>query len=383
MRTVCRENQCTGCMACLEVCSMGAIKINDQLKYFNAVIDSDKCIDCGACHSVCQNNKQIDDIEPIAWYQGWSRSEIHRKVSSSGGFAAELTKYFIETGGIVCSCVFKQGAFVFDFVDSIKEAEKFVGSKYVKSNPMGVYTRIRRFLTSGQKVLFIGLPCQVAAVKLFIGERFRDKLYLVDLICHGTPSSKVLSLYLNEHGYSLERIKDIQFRQKGIFNIRKDGISLGQKGIYDRYTLAFLNALSYTENCYDCKYARFERASDLTIGDSWGSELSSDEIKRGISLALCQTKKGEELLKNSNLHLEEVNIEKAIEHNHQLKVASMKPTKYDYFFNLLNQGTKFDVAVRKALPRTWFNQQVKLALIKLKVLRGDIIYQMIILPNDE
>lgn len=383
MRTVCNENQCTGCMACLEACSQDAITVKDDLKYYNAVIDSNKCIDCGACHHVCQNNNEIRTTEPIAWYQGWSKSEKQRSISSSGGFAAELSKYFIENGGIVCSCAFENGVFGFDFAESTEKVEKFKGSKYVKSNPTGIYNKIRDYLKAGRKVLVIGLPCQIAAVKLFVDKRFKEGLYLVDLICHGTPSPKVLSLFLAEHGYLVTKIRDIQFRQKGTFNIRKDGVNVGKKGVYDCYTLAFLNGLTYTENCYDCKYACCDRVSDLTIGDSWGSELDSNEIKKGISLVLCQTEKGKTLLNNSNIHLEPVDVEKSIEHNHQLKVPSKKPIKYDYFFNLIKNGTKFDIAVSKALPRTWFNQQVKSILIKLKVLRGGGIYQMMIFPIDE
>ena len=360
-------------MACLEVCSQDAITIKDDLKYYNAVIDDNKCIDCGACERVCQNNNDIKAATPIAWYQGWSKSKEQRSVSSSGGIAAELAKYFIVEGGIVCSCVFENGIWGFDFAESTDEVERFKGSKYVKSNPTGIYNKIRDYLKAGRKVLLIGLPCQIAAVKLFVGKRFKDDLYLVDLICHGTPSPKVLSLFLEEHGYLITKIRDIQFRQKGAFNIRKDGSNIGKKGVYDCYTLAFLNGLSYTENCYDCKYASCDRVSDLTIGDSWGSELDGDEIKKGISLVLCQTEKGKALLNNSNIHLELVNIEKAIAHNHQLKVPSKKPIKYDYFFSLLKNGTKFDIAVSKSLPRTWFNQQVKSVLIKLKVLRvGDL-----------
>lgn len=370
MKTVCNENQCTGCMACLEACSQDAITIKDDLKHYNAVIDGNKCIDCGACERVCQNNNDIKTATPIVWYQGWSKSEEQRSVSSSGGFAAELAKYFIAKGGIVCSCDFENGIFGFDFAESTDKVERFKGSKYVKSNPTGIYNKIRDYLKAGRKVLVIGLPCQIAAVKLFVGKQFKDDLYLVDLICHGTPSPKVLSLFLNEHGYLITKIRDIQFRHKGTFNIRKDGSNIGEKGVYDCYTLAFLNGLSYTENCYDCKYASCDRVSDLTIGDSWGSELDGNEIKKGISLVLCQTEKGKALLNNSNIHLESVNIEKAIEHNHQLKVPSKKPKKYDYFFNLLKNGTKFDIAVSKSLPRTWFNQQVKSVLIKLKVLRG-------------
>ena len=58
-----------------------------------------------------------------------------------------------------------------------------------------------------------------------------------------------------------------------------------------RNTAMFLNSTSYTENCYECKYAKTERISDLTLGDSWGSRLTEDEIHKGVSLALCQTEK--------------------------------------------------------------------------------------------
>ena len=178
MKTVCSENQCTGCMACLEVCCKGAITIKDQLRNYNAVIDSERCVGCGACHRVCQNNQPVNTTEPIAWYQGWSKSESQRKASSSGGFAGALTEQFIEDGGVVCSCVFKDGVFGFDFAESKDDVAKFTGSKYVKSNPVGIYKKIRGLLTKGRKVLFIGLPCQVAAVKSFIGEKLEDNLYL-------------------------------------------------------------------------------------------------------------------------------------------------------------------------------------------------------------
>ena len=53
--------------------------------------------------------------------------------------------------------------------------------------------------------------------------------------------------------------------------------------------MAFLCSLMYTDNCYECKYAKLERVSDLTIGDAWGTELT-EEMKQGVSLALSQTR---------------------------------------------------------------------------------------------
>lgn len=75
--------------------------------------------------------------------------------------------------------------------------------------------------------------------------------------------------------------------------------------------MAFLNGLSYTENCYSCHYAQTERAGDITIDDSWGTELSG-ELSKGVSLALCQTEKGRELLDMMDFNFYDVDIDAAI-----------------------------------------------------------------------
>ena len=372
MKTVCSENQCTGCMACLEVCCKGAITIKDQLRNYNAVIDSERCVGCGACHRVCQNNQPVNTTEPIAWYQGWSKSESQRKASSSGGFAGALTEQFIEDGGVVCSCVFKDGVFGFDFAESKDDVAKFTGSKYVKSNPVGIYKKIRGLLTKGRKVLFIGLPCQVAAVKSFIGEKLEDNLYLVDLICHGSPSPKNIEQFLSEAGYKLEDLDSVGFRKKDVFRVMENEHYVDVPGVYDCYSLAFLNCINYTENCYSCRYAKRERASDITIGDSWGSELAKEEQKKGISLALCQTEKGKGLLEKTNVALFPVDIENAISHNHQLERPSQKPETYDAFFEALQAKKPYKTAVKIGLPRTYRNQQIKKLLIKLKIMGGGV-----------
>lgn len=370
MRTVCKKDQCAGCMACLEVCPKGAIKIRDELKHYNALIDSTKCIECNACHCICQNNRTVEAKKPIAWYQGWSRSQKQRTLSSSGGFATTLAKYFVNRGGVVCSCVFTDGWFHFEFADNETEIEKFTGSKYVKSNPLGIYKKIKKYLQTDKEVLFIGLPCQVAAVKLFVDEKFYKKLYLVDLICHGSPSPKNIEQFLSEAGYEIKEISRISFRKKNMFGVAQNEHYIEAPGIYDCYSLAFLNSINYTENCYNCNYAKYERISDITIGDSWGSNLPQEEQNKGISLALCQTEKGKCLLQSAGLELYPVDVENAIVHNHQLKQSSVKPETYDEFFEALQSGKSYCAAVKIGLPSTYRNQQIKKVLIKLKIIRG-------------
>lgn len=136
--------------------------------------------------------------------------------SSSGGVAAAIERAFIKNGGIVCSCTFNFGKFEFDFAESEDEVSKFTGSKYVKSNPEGIYKKILEKLKLGRKVLFVGLPCQVTAVRHYT--RNHQNLYTIDLICHGTPSPQILDSFLSDYGIRLTEIQSIRFRKKMILN---------------------------------------------------------------------------------------------------------------------------------------------------------------------
>ena len=381
MKTVCELNKCAGCMACVDICPKGAIEIKDSLSAYNAEIDEKKCIGCNACHKVCQANHPAKAKAPIDWHQGWTEDAETRKECSSGGAATAISKGFLENGGIVCGCTFNEGRFIFEFAENEDELKKFIGSKYVKSNPIGIYKEIKSRLKREEKVLFIGLPCQVAALRNFISADLSDKIYTIDLICHGTPSPKVLDVFLKQYGMTLSSLKDIKFRVKAKFQIHGDYKGIITKGVSDRYSIAFLNALTYTENCYSCPYAKTERVSDVTLGDSWGSELAIEEQKNGVSLILSQTEKGNELLKMANLHLEAVDIKKAIANNHQLEYPSFKPNGREKFFKGLKKHN-FNALVFRRFPKQCLRQNVKQFLIKTKLLPGGgkLDYGLLIYP---
>lgn len=381
MKTVCENGKCTGCMACVDICPNGAIEIKDEMFVYNAVLQEHKCINCNACIQTCQNNHPVELLSPFSWYQGWAEDDVLRKKSSSGGLATAISKGVIASGGVVYSCTFKDGEFVFEVAETEEELSKFMGSKYVKSNPVGVYKKIKERIKSGQRVLFIGLPCQVAAVRNFLGESLEKKFYSIDLICHGTPSPKVLDIFLKQYGYSLSGLKNIQFRIKAKFMVYGDYKGIITNGVNDRYSIAFLNSLIYTDNCYNCRYARKERVADITLGDSWGTSLPIEEQKKGISLVLCQTVKGEELLKCAAVHMESVEIENAIECNHQLKHPSIQPSGREKFFKQL-KDKKFNSLVMRRFPKQCLRQDIKRILIKAKLLEGGRRLKYSILIND-
>lgn len=357
MVTVCDLDMCVGCMACLEVCKNNAIRIRDSMKSFNAVIDETRCTACNACRAVCQSNEQPVFHRPIYWTQGWANSVDIRDNSTSGGYASAIETSFIKKGGIVCSCVFENGEFVFGFAKDKDEVLRFSGSKYVKSNPLGIYEHIKKLLEHGEKVLFVGLPCQAAAVKKFVGEHIN--LYTIDLICHGTPSSKVLKSFLADYDLESENIEEIRFRDNVKHTIRINGKCVTISAVKDWYTFTFSHCVSLADNCYHCKYARIERVTDMTLGDSWGSRLPTEEINRGISLALCQSEKGMELLKGADLYITDIDIDEAIKYHYQLRLPSIKDPKRDIFLEKLQSGESFRSAFRKCFPGRYIKDSVK------------------------
>ena len=358
--SVCPKNQCTGCMACADACRSGAVTVEDKVLCMEPVIDEAKCVHCDLCRKVCQNHEPPALKEPLFWKQGWAGDPSVRASSSSGGFAAAIMSGFIRDGGYVVSCTFRDGEFVFETASSDSEAARFKGSKYVKSSPAGAYRQVKDMLKAGKKVLFVGLPCQAAAMKNYC-RGLEDNLCTADLICHGTPSPKVLKSFLDSKHIDPKELRDITFRAVDAYPGGEE-IKLVPDGVDDNYTACFLDALTYTDNCYACRYAAFERVSDLTLGDAWGSELPAGERKKGISLVLCMTPKGEQLLNGADLFLTDVDIEKVKKINEQLCHPAVKGDGRDTLLQGIEKGKSFDSMIRKISPGRYYRDRIKTML---------------------
>lgn len=366
MNMVCEKNKCAGCMACVDICPKRAISVLDDMEYMNAVIDTNLCVNCNACHNVCQQNKPAELRKPQSWLQGWG-NENTRATSSSGGLGQELIRTMLRAGGVVAACRLDSGDFKFELIEKESEIVSFIGSKYVKSNPIGIYREIKDKLKENRKVLFIGLPCQVSSLRNYVKDD--NCLYTVDLICHGSPSVKLLQKAIKEYGYDLSKVKSIYFRRSDCFAIETQPVRLVPKGVQDRYTLAFLKGLCYTENCYSCQYAQTNRVGDLTIGDSWGTEMT-EELSKGVSFVMCQTEKGKALLDSLEFNFFDVDFNNSVQRNKQLQSPSPMPSGRKLFFADLNAGKKFKSAVGRAYPKECIRQDVKSVLIKLHLYSG-------------
>ena len=365
MKTVCERNKCNGCMVCLSVCPKGCIEIRDSIDAFNAIIDEVSCVNCGLCKERCPNVSGVEKHRPIEWKQGWADQEV-RSRSSSGGAAAAIMRSFIADGGFVASCLFHAGKFAFEITNDTEFAKKFAGSKYVKSDPAGIYEKVAERLKT-HRVLFIGLPCQVAALKKYIPKQ--DDLYTADLICHGTPSSKLLEKFLHEHGIAIQACEDIRFRSNACMGRAANEVMLNPAGM-DDYIMAFLDSVDYTENCYTCQFARFERVSDITLGDSWGSEYK-EELANGVSLLLIQSEKGKEMVRSAGMELKDVDIGIAVRDNQQLTQPSALNPERERFLSMIKRGKSFSHAAFVVNKRHVIKRLIKNMLVKSGIRKAE------------
>lgn len=334
MRIICEQKSCTGCSLCAAMCPVSCITMKaGKLGHLFPVIDKKKCINCGLCIKNCPTLKPVELSAPKKAYAAWSKDESDYRSSTSGGASSVLSQYIIRHGGVVYGCAVLPGAKIEHIrIDKIEDLYRIKESKYVQSSITESLRLIKKDIKDKKTVLFIGTPCQIAAVKNLF-KILPDNLYLIDLVCHGTPSQKSLQNYLKRQ-VSLDTIDNIRFRSEEGFIIK--GFSNNQI-IYqspelwscrykDYYYNAFMDGFSYRDSCYHCRYASPNRCSDITIGDFWGlgKEVSCDQIPEheyGISLLLPITKKGETLFQKvaKSMNVYERPISEAINGNDQLR----------------------------------------------------------------
>lgn len=355
---VVENKKCTGCSACLNICPKDAIYMGKDAEGFLVPrIDAKKCIHCGLCNKVCpalNGTSKENQYSLPKVYAGWNKDEKVRLKSSSGGVFSVLAEYFLKKKGYVCGASFdeknKLGHII---ISSKKDLEKLRGSKYVQSEIGDIYKRIKKLLENNKWVLFSGTPCQAAGLKNYLGKEY-EKLLVLDIICHGVPSPSVFKEYLKEvEEQNKKKISEIKFRDKSL-GWKSPQLVLGTEGgenlikkvLYDDiYGRGFLTNLYLRPACTDCKYSKWPKISDITLGDFWGIWKYKPELddNKGTSLIMINNKKGQTILdeiKELLISLEEIPPEIAINNNYPVFISSDKHVNRDDFFNDFSENNK-------------------------------------------
>lgn len=99
---LCAAPECTGCLACLNVCPKHAIGVTEGfLGEILPTIDEDKCVDCGLCDKICPSLNPSPMHLPMDCYAAWTKNEVDYVSATSGGMATAISKSVISKGGVV------------------------------------------------------------------------------------------------------------------------------------------------------------------------------------------------------------------------------------------------------------------------------------------
>ena len=366
--------KCTGCMACYSICNFDAIKIVQNEKgFYVPQIDKTKCKNCGKCKDTCPENNKIDKEKCKAIYASWSKSNITRKSSTSGGIFSEISKVILKQNGLVVGAMYNEHFEVeHNFIEKIEELNKIQGSKYVQSRIGDVYVRIKCELEKGKKVLFSGVGCQIAGLKKYLKKEY-ENLITVDVLCHGAPSPRIFKEYIDRKKNNGE-ISNIRFRYKKpswtVFSMRidyKDGKIYQKNTFDDEYIRLFLDDYITNDVCSNCKYTGEERVADITLADFWGyvsEDAKYRNNEKGISLVLINSEKGNAIFNEvkDELVIIEKNIEEAKNGNQCLRKPFTKNKNYESFWKDYKENG-YDFVVKKYFIKSKMSLKRRVSLM--------------------
>lgn len=356
-----RKN-CNGCKMCKDACPKSAISFEtDKQGFWYPIVDYDKCVKCKICVNTCPQINQIKCRTNFPnVYAAWSQDENIRLGSTSGGMFYEFAKHILDNDGYVEGCVYDKdfkGAHQ-TIIHSLDELKPLMVSKYVQSDSEDIYKKTKEVLKTKKTVLFVGSPCQCAALQAFLKIEY-DNLYICDFLCRGENSPKAHKKYVEylENKYN-GRITNLRSKDK-----RNGWERFGQAATFDNGKEYFLphekdlRVVAYhhgnimvRESCLNCKFKHIPRdAADITLGDFWGIKKEEvNDIDKGISLIFTNTAKGQNLFDSIKNRIEyiEKDLEFAKAGNPAIYESATCNSNRETFLNTLDQAP-FDELVTK------------------------------------
>lgn len=316
------EEKCCGCGACVSICPIKCVSLTlDKKGFYNPVVNNN-CLNCSKCINVCQILKINNYPKSEKYYACKSRNDTIRLRSSSGGLFYELCALFYGlygTSAVFWGASYDRDLNVVHSCVSFSEIHLLMGSKYVQSNMGASYYIIGEQLRNGKNVLFSGTGCQCSGLMHYLkcANISFERLFMIDIICHGVPSVKVWQDYIKAiESKTGKKIASFIFRDKNVswrginpHIIFSDGSEYENDKLVYSYRRLFGN-LILNDICHDCKYTNLNRCGDLTIGDFWGVEKYFPELDddKGVSLCLVNSEKGKIIFDNAKKCIESIKL---------------------------------------------------------------------------
>lgn len=318
------KEECCGCTACKNICPVNAIEMKeDKEGFLYPIVNEEKCIKCELCKKVCPVlNIKNETKEQHAYIFQNANDDVRRQSTSGGAFSA-IAEKIIDKNGIVYGVIFdKDFNVIHKGIENKEELYKFRNSKYVQSNLNNVFKEVKENLEKDRWVCFSGTSCQIEGLKNFLRKQY-EKLLLVDVVCRAVPSPLIWKKYLKLKKQENGDVSKIYFRDK-LYGYKYSNFSVydSQNNLRyhngvesDPYLRAFFSNICDRPSCYNCKFKKLNRESDITLWDCFNVEKYNPKLDddKGTTRILTNTVKGKRFVEEIGVthNLEEIDVELA------------------------------------------------------------------------
>jgi coenzyme F420 hydrogenase subunit beta len=312
---------CTGCGACYYACSESAVSlVNIDTLGIRPQFNLPACAACTKCLSICPgylvdaNTNVAADLMPLRSeadhafgraleiWEGHASDPEMRYSASSGGILTALALYCLEQekmNFVLHTGMNEERPLENKTVKSRTRDELMTrtGSRYAPASPCEGLAAIEE---SDGPCVFIGKPCDVAAVSMLRSERpklDRNLGLVLTFFCAGTPSTQGTRHLAESLKILPDQIDSVRYRGEGWpgrFTIIYDDERQNQ-------------SLSYAESWGELTHYRslrcnlcpdgLGRLADISCGDAW--ENSTDNGNPGLSLVVVRTVRGQHILRGA------------------------------------------------------------------------------------
>ena len=286
----------------------------------------------------------------------YNNNEIRENSSSGGIFSALADKF-----DVVYGVAMTEDCYGAEMIRVEGDISSLRGSKYFQAKVGDAFKLVNKDLKEGKKVLFSGTGCQINGLSMFLGKEYPN-LFLLDIICHGTPSPKLWREYAKYQEKKHGKLESVYFRCKDDgwvdFGMKENQLYISKNT--DSFMRMFLRNYCLRPACYEC-HAKHYKKSDMTVADFWHVENVAPEMNdgRGTSLVITRTEKGQELFDSirSELKWKEVSYEDSVRSNPAEYSSVARPQQRDTFFIDLEKmpfeemEKKYAADIKVSLPR--------------------------------
>lgn len=231
-------------------------------------------------------------------YAAYHKNPEEVNKSSSGAMFTALSDVILKNNGKIIGGGYNYVTHRLEHIvcQTPEERDSCRGSKYIQSHiERNIYKVLEAELTNGTLLLYVGTPCQVAAVKQYalVKKLNTESLITCDILCHGVGSPGVWSKFLE---WKNKEFDYLTFKDKRMGWLRPRCIAKSGNKITSLrgYSWLYFSDAIMRPVCYECNYASADRGGDFTIGDFWKVRSKVPEMynPRGTSFIMINTDKG-------------------------------------------------------------------------------------------